>query len=139
METLRMSQVERRRLVVMAQVALGKLSLVKASEVLSVSYRQSKRLWALYQAEGDRALVASAAWEVVEPSVFGGASGAGAGAVSGGVCRLWADVGGRVPGGGRPGGAGGDAAAVAEGGGAVVGPAAAARASTAAGAEGTVG
>ncbi len=58
METIRMSQVERRRLVVkMTQVSLGKLTLRKASEVLSVSYRQAKRIWGRCQSEGDRGLV----------------------------------------------------------------------------------
>jgi transposase len=57
METLEMSQVERRRLVVMHQVSLGKLTLRKASEALSVSYRQAKRIWARYESEGDRGLV----------------------------------------------------------------------------------
>jgi transposase len=57
METLRMSQGERRRLVVMSQVASGKLVLRQASELLSVSYRQAKRIWCRYQAEGDGGVV----------------------------------------------------------------------------------
>src|SRR5262245_21583696 len=57
METLRMSQSERRRLVVMDGVRSGKMTLRKASELLAVSYRQVKRLWSRYQAEGDRGLV----------------------------------------------------------------------------------
>jgi len=57
METLQMSQVERRRLVVMGQVSSGKLTLGQASESLAVSYRQTKRVWARYQAEGDAGVV----------------------------------------------------------------------------------
>ena len=57
METLRMSQVERRRMVVLSQVSSGKLSVRRASELLSVSYRQAKRLWSRYQAEGDAGVV----------------------------------------------------------------------------------
>jgi hypothetical protein len=57
METLEMSQIERRRLVVLHEVKLGKWTLRKASDSLGVSYRQVKRLWSRYQAEGDRGLV----------------------------------------------------------------------------------
>lgn len=57
METFQMSQWDRRRLVVMSQVASGKVSLVQASELLSVSYRQVKRIWSRYQAEGDGGVV----------------------------------------------------------------------------------
>jgi transposase len=57
METIPMSQWERRRLVVMSQVESGKLSLRQASELLSVSYRQVKRIWSRYQAEGDGGVV----------------------------------------------------------------------------------
>ena len=57
METLRMSQSERRRLTVMWQVQLGKLSLRKASELLGLSYRQVKRVWSRYRSSGDAGLV----------------------------------------------------------------------------------
>jgi transposase len=57
MEMLRMSQAERRRLVVMSQVKSGKLRLRQASELLSVSYRQAKRIGARYAAEGDGGVV----------------------------------------------------------------------------------
>jgi hypothetical protein len=57
METLRMSQLERRRLVVMGQVLSGKLTLPEARELLSVSYRQAKRIWSRYQVEGDAGVV----------------------------------------------------------------------------------
>ena len=57
METFSMSKRERRRLEVMWQVKSGKMTLGAASEVLGVGYRQAKRLWGRYQAQGDRGLV----------------------------------------------------------------------------------
>jgi len=57
METLTMSNVERRRLEVVSQVRLKKLTLQKGSELLGIGYRQMKRLWSRYQAEGDADLV----------------------------------------------------------------------------------
>ena len=52
-----MSQGERRRLEVLSQVQSGALTLKKGSELLRISYRQTKRLRACYVAEGDRGLV----------------------------------------------------------------------------------
>lgn len=57
METLLMSAKERKRLEVFAHVREGRLNLVEASELLKVSYRQTKRSWSRYQQEGDRGLV----------------------------------------------------------------------------------
>lgn len=57
METISMSKVERKRLEVMSRVKSGKLTLMAASELLRVSYRQAKRIWRRYQAQGDRGLV----------------------------------------------------------------------------------
>lgn len=57
METLSMSGKERRRLEVLGRVKSGELSLVSATEVLAVSYRQAKRLWARYQEQGDAGLL----------------------------------------------------------------------------------
>jgi transposase len=57
METISMSGRERKRLVVMTQVRAGKVRLRAAADLLDVSYRQMKRLWSRYQAEGDRGLV----------------------------------------------------------------------------------
>ena len=53
METLAMSVRERRRLEVFHRVATRELTLVKASELLSLSYRQTKRVYARYRGEGD--------------------------------------------------------------------------------------
>ena len=57
METLQMSKKERRRLVVLSQVQGKKVSLVKAAELLGLSYRQMKRVWSRYQREGDGGVV----------------------------------------------------------------------------------
>ena len=52
-----MSRKERERLTVMVGVTDQELTLVQAGELLAVSYRQSKRIWRRYQAEGDAGLV----------------------------------------------------------------------------------
>lgn len=57
METLTMSVQERRRLELLSRVKGGEVTLVKAAELLKLSYRQAKRLWARYQSEGDVGLV----------------------------------------------------------------------------------
>ncbi|HVA49272.1 MAG TPA: ISNCY family transposase [Pirellulales bacterium] len=57
METIRMSGKERRRLEVLSRVKSQELSLVKGAELLGMSYRQAKRVWARYQEEGDTGLV----------------------------------------------------------------------------------
>ena len=56
-ETLRMSSKERERLVELGRVAQAETTLAAASRRLRLSYRQAKRIWARYQAEGDRGLV----------------------------------------------------------------------------------
>ncbi len=55
-----MSQKERVRLSVMKQVEEEELQLVEASEVLGLSYRQAKRVWARYRLQGDQGLVHAA-------------------------------------------------------------------------------
>src|SRR6266850_3494333 len=57
METLTMSRKERERLTVMVGVREQKLTLVQAAELMGVCYRQSKRIWKRYQADGDAGLV----------------------------------------------------------------------------------
>src|SRR5664280_179617 len=57
METLKMSRKERNRLTIMAGVKSGKLRLVQAAGLASLSYRQIKRVWRRYQAQGDAGLV----------------------------------------------------------------------------------
>ena len=52
-----MSRKERERMTVMAGVAEKKLTLVQGAELMEVSYRQSKRIWKRYQADGDAGLV----------------------------------------------------------------------------------
>ena len=52
-----MSREERERITVMVGVKTHELSQVQASELLGLSYRQTKRIWRRYQAEGDAGLV----------------------------------------------------------------------------------
>lgn len=52
-----MSRKERGRLTVMAGVKRGELTLVQAAELMGVGYRQSKRIWKRYRADGDAGLV----------------------------------------------------------------------------------
>jgi transposase-like protein len=57
MEAFLMSKLERRRLEVLSQVGSRQLTLQKGSELLGIGYRQMKRVWSRYQAEGDAGLV----------------------------------------------------------------------------------
>lgn len=52
-----MSRNERERLTVMAGVAAAELTLVQAAELMGVCYRQGRRIWKRYQADGDAGLV----------------------------------------------------------------------------------
>ena len=52
-----MSRKERARMTVMAGVTEQKLTLVQACALMDVGYRQSKRIWKRYQADGDAGLV----------------------------------------------------------------------------------
>ena len=57
MEPIQMSAKERARLEVFGRVLAGDVTLVKASELLGLSYRQAKRSWSRYREEGDVGLV----------------------------------------------------------------------------------
>jgi len=57
METISMSVKERRRLEVRSRVKGGDFSLAKGAELLGISYRQMKRVWARYESAGDAGLV----------------------------------------------------------------------------------
>jgi transposase len=57
METISMSQRERHRLEVFSRVRRGEITLVKASELLELSYRQAKRCFGRYRNEGGKGLV----------------------------------------------------------------------------------
>jgi len=57
MDELRMSRKERERLEVCGRVKRGELSLVKAAELLELSYRQAKRVYRRYRKAGARGLV----------------------------------------------------------------------------------
>ncbi len=57
MRTISMSVKERARLEVFCRVREGVMTLKKASEMLGLSYRQTKRSWSRYRREGDSGLV----------------------------------------------------------------------------------
>jgi transposase len=57
MERLEMSQKERQRLEVLNRVKRDELSLLKAAELLHLSYRQTKRVYRRFRHQGDRGLV----------------------------------------------------------------------------------
>jgi transposase len=57
METISMNRKERKRLEAFSRVKVGGMTLVEASELLGLSYRQTKRAWSRYQVEGDAGLV----------------------------------------------------------------------------------
>src|ERR1039458_4562004 len=57
METLSMSRKERERLTIMAGVKAQELTLVQAGELMGVGYRQGRRIWKRYPADGDAGLV----------------------------------------------------------------------------------
>ena len=57
METISMSRKERKRLEAFSRVKGGDMTLVEASQLLELSYRQTKRAWSRYQSEGDVGLV----------------------------------------------------------------------------------
>jgi molybdenum-dependent DNA-binding transcriptional regulator ModE len=57
METLIMSGKERKRMVVLAEVKQGKLSVAAAGRVMGVCYRQARRIWHRFKQAGDAGLV----------------------------------------------------------------------------------
>jgi molybdenum-dependent DNA-binding transcriptional regulator ModE len=57
METLLMSGKERKRMVVLAEVKRGKLSVAAAGRMMGVCYRQAKRMWQRFKKSGDSGLV----------------------------------------------------------------------------------
>lgn len=57
MGVLALNVKERRRLELLSQVKAGTLRISKMAEVLSLSYRQAKRIWRRYQEQGDAGLV----------------------------------------------------------------------------------
>lgn len=56
MGVVTLSAKERRRLELLSRVKEGGLKLVRAAELVGLSYRQMKRIWKRYQAQGDVAL-----------------------------------------------------------------------------------
>ena len=52
-----MSRKERERIPVMRAIGKGELKRVDAAPLLGVGYRQARRIWQRYKAEGDAGLV----------------------------------------------------------------------------------
>ena len=52
-----MSRKERERMTVLTGVKQAELTLVQAAPLLGLGYRQTKRVWRRYQAQGDAGLV----------------------------------------------------------------------------------
>ena len=61
-----MSKRELRRVGVLARVASEELTLVDAGKILSLSYRQVKRIWQRYEKEGAKGLKAPRCRERIE-------------------------------------------------------------------------
>lgn len=57
METISMSAEERKRMLLLGRVQRGELNLTRVSELLGLSYRQVKRIWARFEKEGDGGVV----------------------------------------------------------------------------------
>jgi hypothetical protein len=57
METLLMSSKERKRMLLLAEVKKGTMSLAEAARVMAVCYRQGKRIWQRFKRAGDSGLV----------------------------------------------------------------------------------
>jgi transposase len=57
METLIMSVKERKRMVLLAQVKEGSMSIAQAGRVMGVCYRQAKRIWHRFKKAGDAGLL----------------------------------------------------------------------------------
>ena len=128
METISMSQRERHRLEAFSRVRRGEITLVKASELLGLSYRQAKRCFGALSGGGRPRVGPSPARAAVEPPGRRSKETAGLGRVREEVRGLRSDIGDGMPEGRRrPGSGGRDAAAVAFVGGAVAEEAAASR------------
>ena len=67
METFTMNRKERKRLELFSRVKRQEVSLLKAAELLGLSYRQAKRSYGRYRELGDAGLGASAARPALEP------------------------------------------------------------------------
>jgi Helix-turn-helix domain len=52
-----MSRRERDRMTIMVEIKRKELTLVEASQVMDLSYRQTRRVWRRYQTDGDAGLV----------------------------------------------------------------------------------
>ena len=56
-KTLKMSDKERHRLELMRRIQRKEITLIKAAELMEISYRQAKRIWKSFGEEGDKSLI----------------------------------------------------------------------------------
>ena len=73
-----MSKKELSRVEVMGRVKARSLRLIEAAELMGLSYRQSKRIWARYRARRSQGPAARQLWSGVEPGVPGRVPSGGA-------------------------------------------------------------
>jgi hypothetical protein len=76
-----MSRKERDRMTIMVGVKREELTQVQAAELLGLSYRQTKRVWRRYQAQGRRRIGASVAGPAQPAAQAAGDAGASVGVV----------------------------------------------------------
>jgi len=74
-----LSRKEPSRVEVMGRVKAGSLRLGEAAELLELSYRQAKRIWARYQGGGSEGAAAWELWAGIEPGLSREVSSGGAG------------------------------------------------------------
>src|SRR5437667_660416 len=96
-----LSSKELSRVEVMGRVKAGSLRLQEAAELLGLSYRQAKRVWARYRGGGAKALQHGQLRASLQPSSPRGVSPSGARSGRQALCGLRADAGGGTLGGRR--------------------------------------
>src|ERR1035437_5765992 len=98
METLTMSRRERDRMTIMVDIKRKELTLVEASQVMDLSYRQTRRVWRRYQTDGDAGLVHRLRGQPEPATQSAGTAPACAGALRRTLLGLRPDAGGGVSG-----------------------------------------
>jgi Helix-turn-helix domain len=78
---------------VMGRVKTGSLRLQEAAELLELSYRQGKRVWARYRGGGAKALQHRNCGRRSEPGIPDRVPSSGAGSGAGALCRFRTDAG----------------------------------------------
>ena len=88
-----MSKKELTRLEVMQRLKAKRLSQAEASEMLGISVRQVKRLYAAYRKAGAKGLVSQKRGKGEQPPAGRRGGAAGAGSALRALPRFWADAG----------------------------------------------